>query len=163
MVLRRIRGDGVPRMPPLATYARDLDAEALITAWINGDPAASQTYAQWQMIHFTSTTDPDADPEADPDGDGQINRMEFLQRTDPKVPQVAEWPTVTVVGEDLEVRFLHPAVRPGLIETSIDLQTWEAWNAAGNTLTSPLEDQMRILVAPRDGEIRFFRLRLEDM
>ncbi len=34
MILKRLRGDSVPRMPPLATTVRDLAAEQLITEWI---------------------------------------------------------------------------------------------------------------------------------
>jgi hypothetical protein len=34
MMLRRVQADGVPRMPPLATYERDLADEALLKAYI---------------------------------------------------------------------------------------------------------------------------------
>jgi glucose/arabinose dehydrogenase len=34
MMLRRVQGDGVPRMPPLATYERDLADEELLKAYI---------------------------------------------------------------------------------------------------------------------------------
>jgi glucose/arabinose dehydrogenase len=162
MVLRRIRGDGVPRMPPLATYRRDLAAEALLTAWINEDPNASPTYAEWQTVHFASTTHPDAEPGDDPDGDGQENRMEFIQRTHPRLPQVPSRPTVIVSGESLEVRFLHPSGRPGLMETSTDLETWAVWNVPGNLLTVPAENRLRTFTVPRDETRRFFRFKLEE-
>ncbi|OAI56770.1 hypothetical protein AYO49_03655 [Verrucomicrobiaceae bacterium SCGC AG-212-N21] len=35
MLLRRLQGNSVPRMPPLATSQRDLAAEQLVTDWIN--------------------------------------------------------------------------------------------------------------------------------
>lgn len=162
MVLRRIRGDGMPRMPPLATYQRDLAGEALLMAWINGDTAATQTFSEWQMLHFSSTTEPDADAEADPDGDGQTNRMEFLQRTNPKFAQVSEWPVVRLASGNLELRFRHPAGRPGRIETSADLETWEVWNVPGNNLSTPLENEVRTFIAPRNETRRYFRLKLEE-
>lgn len=152
----------MPRMPPLATYQRDLAGEALLTAWINGDTAATQTFTEWQMLHFSSTTDPDADAEADPDGDGQTNRMEFLQRTNPKFAQVSEWPVVTLASGNLELRFRHPAGRPGRIETSADLETWEVWNVPGNDLSTPLENEVRTFIAPRNETRRYFRLKLEE-
>ena len=158
MVLRRLRGDGAPRMPPLATFERDLAAEALLTAWIN-----EVTYAEWQVTYFGSTAHPDAGPDEDPDGDGQSNRIEFLQRTSPVVPQVAEWPVITFDGGHVEVQFLHPADREGIIETSVDLQEWVIWDVPENTLTVPEENALRTIVAPRAGQARFFRLRLGEL
>lgn len=121
------------------------------------------TYAEWQVIHFGSTTHPDAGPDEDPDGDGQSNRIEFLQRSSPIVPQVAEWPVVTFDGGNVEVQFLHPVGREGIIETSVDLQEWVNWNVPENTLTVPVENTLRNIVAPHTGEARFFRLRLGEL
>jgi hypothetical protein len=147
----------MPRMPPLATYERDLAAEALLTAWIN-----DVTFAEWQVIHFGSTTHPDAGADDDPDGDGQNNRIEFVLRANPRHPQVSSSPAMTVAGSNLELRFFHPAGRAGLIETSTDLQTWSVWNVGGNVRTIPLEDQVRTFTAPRNETRRYFRLKLEE-
>jgi mono/diheme cytochrome c family protein len=38
MVLKRLKGDGVPRMPPLATHELDPNAITLLTRWINQMP-----------------------------------------------------------------------------------------------------------------------------
>lgn len=157
MVLRRVRGDGMPRMPPLATYERDLAAEALLTAWIN-----DVTFAEWQVIHFGSTTHPDSGAGDDPDGDGQNNRIEFVLRANPLQPQVSSSPAMTLAGSNLELRFFHPAGRAGLIETSTDLQTWSVWNVDGNVRTIPVEDQVRTFTAPRNETRRYFRLKLEE-
>ena len=157
MVLRRIRGDGMPRMPPLATYQRDLAAEALLTAWIN-----DVTYAEWQVIHFGSTSHPDAAPDEDPDGDGQNNRIEFVMRTHPSQPQPSTWPRITLAGANLELRFFHPAGRAGLVETSTDLRHWSVWNVNDNVRIIPTEDQIRTFTAPRNETRRYFRLKLEE-
>ena len=157
MVLRRIRGDGMPRMPPLATYQRDLAAEALLTAWIN-----DVTYAEWQVIHFGSTSHPDAAPDEDPDGDGQNNRVEFVMRTHPSQPQPSTWPRITLAGANLELRFFHPAGRAGLVETSTDLHHWSVWNVNDNVRTIPTEDQIRTFTAPRNETRRYFRLKLDE-
>jgi len=157
MVLRRIRGDGMPRMPPLATFRRDLAAEALLTDWIN-----DLNYAEWQVIHFGSTAHPDAGPDEDPDGDGLNNRTEFVLRSNPNLPQVGAWPAMAPAGADFDLRFFHPAGRAGLIETSTDLQTWSVWNVDGNVRTIPVEDQVRTFTAPRNETRRYFRLKLEE-
>lgn len=157
MVLRRIRGDGMPRMPPLATFRRDLAAEALLTDWIN-----DLSYAEWQVIHFGSTAHPDAGPDEDPDGDGLNNRTEFVLRSNPNLPQVGAWPAMAPAGADFDLRFFHPAGRAGLIETSTDLQTWSVWNVDGNVRTIPVEDQVRTFTAPRNETRRYFRLKLEE-
>ena len=144
-------------MPPLATFRRDLAAEALLTDWIN-----DLNYAEWQVIHFGSTAHPDAGPDEDPDGDGLNNRTEFVLRSNPNLPQVGAWPAMAPAGADFDLRFFHPAGRAGLIETSTDLQTWSVWNVDGNVRTIPVEDQVRTFTAPRNETRRYFRLKLEE-
>ena len=43
-------------------------------------------FESWQVLHFGSTTDPNAAASADPDGDGQNNMAEYLAGTDPIDP-----------------------------------------------------------------------------
>ncbi len=159
MVLKRIRGDGAQRMPPLATNERDLDAEALLTAWITQELPSRQNFAQWQVTEFASTTDPEAAPGADPDGDGQDNATEFLRRTNPKAPDAPSLPAVATAGGNVEVSFSFPGNRSCVIESSVDLQDWAPWNVPGNSASVPAADGTRTIVAPIDGVRRFFRAR----
>ncbi len=59
MILKRLAGTGVQRMPPLGTNERDLAAEALLTDWISNTLPSRQSFAQWQITHFGDTTPPD--------------------------------------------------------------------------------------------------------
>lgn len=162
MLLRRILGQGVPRMPPLASNELDPDAEALLRAYIDQLPARP-TFAEWQASRFASASLPEAAPSADPDGDGASNRLEFLAGTPPRSagpdPLAV---TVGVSGGDLVLEFLHPADRSASIETSTDLANWSRWVAPGNAPLWPAVDLARQIRAPADGQRRFFRVRLDE-
>jgi len=83
MLLSRISIRGPGQMPPLASNLLDTQSIALVTAWITGEAAAYETFAEWQVRNFNSTIDADAQPDSDPDGDGAVNRLEWLTRTQP--------------------------------------------------------------------------------
>ncbi len=161
MILKRLKGEGVPRMPPLGSNEIDHGTIALLTDWIENELPNRQSYMEWQQEHFASTTDPDAQPLQDPDKDQRTNALEFLQRTSPKVAASAPESTViTAVGGMFSLQFQHPANRSCLVETSSDLQTWELWDVPGNAPLFPRQDITRALIGPADGQKRFFRLKL---
>ncbi len=159
MVLKRLRGDGAQRMPPLATNERDLEAEALLAAWITQALPGRQSFAQWQAAEFFSTTDPAAALTADPDRDGQDNATEFLRGTDPQSPNFPPGPVVATVGGNVEVSIDFPANRSCIIESSVNLLDWAPWNVPENTATVPAAGGTRTIVAPIDHVRRFFRAR----
>jgi hypothetical protein len=159
-VLARLAGNGVPRMPPLATRERDLAAEALLTAWINVELPARQSFPQWQVTHFAGTTSPEAQPTANPDGDAENNELEFLRREDPLVSSPPYRPIVSVNAGEYVVTFEHPANRAVLVETSTDLMQWTRWDVPGNFPFHPATTQQRTLTGPAEGPARFFRLRI---
>ena len=165
MVLKRLQGAGVPRMPPLGTNERDLAAEDLLTQWIdsNTDPTAlpaRKTFAQWQTTHFGSTSHPDAQPGQNPDGDGQINELDWLLGESPLAIDPPYLPLAGSVGGQFTLSFEHPANRSVLIETTTDFQAWSLWNVPGNAPLFPATPQIRVLTGPLDVPNRFFRLRL---
>lgn len=160
MVLKRLSGTGGQRMPPLATLERDLAAEELITNWINSALPSRETFAQWQMTHFNSTSDPDAQPSANPDGDGQKNDLEFLLGENPLVNDPPYAPLGSAEETLFSLTFIHPANRSALIETSTDFQGWSLWNAPGNSPRFPSTTEQRTVIGPMDVPKRFFRLRL---
>jgi glucose/arabinose dehydrogenase len=164
MLLRRLRGDGVPRMPPLATSERDIAAEQLISDWITQTLPSRQSFSQWQITHFGSTSVPAAQPQADPDFDGDANATEFLRGTLPTVPTGPLSSTIVLQtsGNQFTLQFQQPANRAALIETTTNFQTWSLWNVPGNTPTYPATNTQRTLSGPIDTANRFFRLNLSE-
>ena len=162
MILKRILGEGVPRMPPLATHEIDRGAEALLRAYIT-ELADRPAFSDWQAENFGDPAAPQADPQADPDGDGASNRIEYLAGTSPAVAQVSPL-AVTLAAQDDEwvFGFRHPAGRSALIETSTDLNVWIRWDAPGNAPFWPAADAWRELRGVQDGPRRFFRVRLDE-
>lgn len=159
MILKRLSGIGGSRMPPLATTERDFAAEALITDWINNDLPARESFADWQMTHFGSTTDPDAQPSANPDGDAQKNDLEFMLGENPNLNDPPYTPLGNVDDAQFSLTFIHPANRSALIETSTDFQAWSLWDSPGNAPVFPATTEQRTIFGPVDAPKRFFRLR----
>ena len=162
MILKRQQGNGVNRMPPLATNERDLAAEQLLTDWINQDLLTRQSLAAWQTQYFGSPGNANAAPTADPDGDGENNALEFLLGTSPLTPG-ARWPITSVAGGGIfQLSFDQPANRSCLVETTTDFQSWTLWDVPGNAPTYPRLTTPRTLAGPLDTTKRFFRLRLSE-
>ncbi len=160
MILKRLTGTGVQRMPPLGTNERDLAAELLLTNWINSALPARKSFAQWQTTHFGSTVVPDAQPGANPDGDGQTNGLEWLLSESPLLNDPPYLPLASTAGVLFSLSFEHPANRSVLVETTTDLQTWSLWNVPDNAPFFPAAAQIRTLTGPFDVPNRYFRLRL---
>jgi hypothetical protein len=163
MVVKRIQGAGVPRMPPLGTLERDLAAEQLLTDWITQSLPTRQSFADWQTTHFGSPNAPQAGSALDPDLDGQNNALEYLQRslpTMPGAPVLSLQPVSTIDPAVIQISFVHPANRSCLVETSTDLLNWSLWDVPGNAPQFPAADTPRILSGPRVGPQGLFRLKL---
>ena len=161
MILKRLAGTGVQRMPPLTTSERDLVAETLIADWINQGLPARLSVAQWQTLHFGSPGATNAALTADPDKDGQRNDLEFMTGSDP-LNAVALWaPSLQTAGSNYQLTFPHTANRAFLIETSTDLQAWSLWDVPGNSPDYPATTQSRTVTGPMDASAaRFFRFRI---
>src|SRR5439155_12667049 len=97
-----------------------------------------QSFSDWQIQNFGSTSNPNAAADADPDGDGQTNLQEFLAYTDPNNAASASPPAaVTSNNGQLQLNFVQPANRSTVVETSFDLSTWTLWDVPGNSPTYP--------------------------
>jgi glucose/arabinose dehydrogenase/mono/diheme cytochrome c family protein len=83
MTLTRINTRSIGQMPPLGSTVIDTQAVALITAWITGEAADYETYAEWQERHFGSTNAPGTFLDDDFDGDGSNNEYEYLTGSQP--------------------------------------------------------------------------------
>lgn len=173
MLLKRILGDGAPRMPPLATNELDPDAEQLLRDYI-AELVVRPTFEEWQAAEFADPAAPEAAPEADADGDGLNNRFEYLADTSPTtagVDPLALTLAQTSVGEGssegpgaatLSLGFTHPAGREAWIETSTDLTEWTRWAVPENGALWPATDTARAFAVPLDAERQFFRVRLRE-
>jgi glucose/arabinose dehydrogenase len=163
MALNRIEGNGVPRMPPLDSNELDPNAIQLLTDWITQALPQRQSFADWQIQHFGSTSNPSAAADADPDGDGQTNYQEFLAYTDPNSAASAS-PLPNVLGNNgqLQLSFVQPANRSAVVETSFDLATWTLWDVSGNSPMYPAQAMQRTLAIPPGPGQEFFRLRLSE-
>jgi hypothetical protein len=162
MLLRRMQGIGVPRMPPVGTNERDLASEQLLSDWITTVLPTRQSFAEWQQTNFGSTSAPEAQPAADPDADGDKNSIEFLRGT---VPTQTGQPFLSTIstsisGGNFILQFQQPANRSVLVETTTDFQTWNLWNVAGNAPSYPPAPVNRTLIGPMDAPNKHFRLRL---
>ena len=162
MVLKRLQGAGVPRMPPLATNELDPTAIQLLTDWITLELPTRENLVQWQTARFGSPGAPAAAPSADPDRDGQTNAFEFLTGTDP-LDANGRWTlNAQTVAGNYELTFPQTENRAVLIETSLDLQTWSLWDVPDNRPNYIFEGAMRTLSGPADEPIRFFRARITE-
>jgi hypothetical protein len=165
MVIKRMQGFGVPRMPPVATNERDLVSEQLLTDWIEDVLPTRQSFAEWQQANFGSTSAPEAQPAADPDSDGDKNSIEFLRGTAPTQfgPPFLSTLSTSVSGGNFILQFRQPANRSVLVETTTDFQTWNLWNVSGNAPSYPPAAINRTLIGPIDTSNRFFRLKLGEL
>lgn len=160
MILKRLSGIGATRMPPLGTNERDMVGEQLLSDWINSVLPSRQSFAQWQMTHFLSTSAPNAQGTVDPDGDGQSNDLEYLLGQHPlsaSPPYVTSGPAT---GAQFSLTFTQPANRSALIETSPDLTNWSLWSVPGNVPVFPASPQQRNISGNREHAQQFFRVRL---
>ena len=158
MVLKRLQGAGVPRMPPLATNELDPTAIQLITDWITQSLPTRESLAQWQTRIFGSP----APLTSDTDSDGQTNGLEFLTGTDPLNPQ-ARWALDSQTdGITFRLTFPQIANRSVLIETSLDFQTWTLWDVPGNQPLFNATTEMRTLIGPATELMRYFRARFSE-
>jgi glucose/arabinose dehydrogenase len=165
MVIKRMQGAGVPRMPPIATNERDLVAEQLVTHWIEDVLPSRQSFAEWQLANFGSMSTPEAQPNADPDSDGDKNSIEFLRGTAPNQfgPPFLSTLSTSASGGNFILQFQQPANRSVLVETTTDFQSWSLWNVPGNAPSYPPAAINRTLIGPIDTPNRYFRLKLGDL
>jgi glucose/arabinose dehydrogenase/mono/diheme cytochrome c family protein len=160
MVLMRQNGNGVTRMPPLASNELDTTDVQLVTDWINQSLPTRQSFSDWQVARFGSTTATNAQPASDPDRDGQSNAQEFLTGTDPlDASQGWHYGAMTTSGGNVQFQFVQPANRSAIVEASTDLIHWHTWDAAGNTPTFPATNTARTIITPVTSADKFFRVR----
>ncbi len=153
--------NGYTRMPPLATNETDPTDITLITNWITSSLPSRQSYADWRLATFGSSTSPASDPAADADADGRTNYAEFLAGTNPQNGGNFLTPQLLTLGNTVTVTFTVPTNRSAQIETSTDLSAWSLWDVIGNS-GIPQAGGTVNLTGPTLGAKQFFRLKLQE-
>ena len=163
VLLQRIAaGNGFSRMPPIASHVLDQESIDLVTAWIQEELPGRQTYEQWQVTEFGSSNHPDAARHLDPDLDDQSNEYEFLNRTDPNVPNDPWTIALDVESDTSTVGFQRLRNRGYLIEVSDNLFDWKLWDVVGNDLWFGPDDVWQEISGPASTSERteFFRVQI---
>jgi len=160
MALTRMKGEaGLNRMPPIGNRVTDPVGVALLTEWIEMELPAWQSFAEWQVENFGSSEIPEAAPGFDWDGDGRSNRVEYLVRSNPKVPDADNLHSLVPIDENhFEIRVPQIFNRSVTLETSADLLDWQHWDVPGNTQEFPATSGgVKTIEGTHDGASRFFR------
>jgi uncharacterized repeat protein (TIGR03806 family) len=152
---------GYTRMPPLGSAVIDPEGTQVVMDWINS-MASRQTYAEWRLAQFGSSSSPAGDPSADADGDGLSNYNEFLGQTLPLSGNSTLQPLFSTGSTNLSIQFPNLLGRRTWVETSTNLTNWTLWDIPGNNGTPSASGSTRTLTAPIDGPMRYFRLKVEE-
>ncbi|MBS0660527.1 MAG: PQQ-dependent sugar dehydrogenase [Verrucomicrobia bacterium] len=156
-------GGAAYHMPPIATNVTNTAAANLLSQWITGDLTTYQSFAQWQVANFGSTSAPQAQATADPDGDGLSNRFEYLTGTGAN-NAASRW-SMSIVNSHGETQLTFPRIanRRFLALVSTDLQTWTPWNVPTNTNGVSATSFTDTISGPFDPQNpQFFRLQIDE-
>ncbi len=162
IVLSRVAvTNGFTRMPPLGSNVIDQTNVTLLTNWINGELDDRQTYAQWRLQKFGSSSSIEGAPGEDPDGDGMDNQSEFLAGTLPQDGTSALRPQIDPSGGNVKLSFTLPVNRSFTIKTSTNLGQWTPWDIPGNQ-GLPVPGGLVEITQPRTDPARFFRIEVRE-
>jgi uncharacterized repeat protein (TIGR03806 family) len=162
VLLSRISQNGVLRMPPVGSSVIDTNAVNLVTAWI-ASLAGYQTFAQWQVAQFGSTTAPLTGPEEDYDGDGLANFAEYLLGTSPQNPASTWNLQLTVDGGGASIQFPQIANRGFEVQYTTNLlppRVWLPLDTPGNRPQFSGTGSQATVTDTESGTFRFYRVRI---
>jgi hypothetical protein len=163
MLLQRISKRGPGQMPPLASSIVDTQAVALVHRWITTDLTNYQTYPQWQLANFGSTSAPESFSSSDPDQDGANNLTEYLTRTEPTNAASAWAIALTRQGSHVELRYPRLSNRRIEVQWSTNLADPAAWQflhvPQNRPYLSSTNGEARLTDVVSDGP-KFYRARV---
>lgn len=162
-LLRRISLRGAGQMPPVASTIADPDGVALIAEWINALPQR-QTFADWQLAVFGSTTAPEAAPDFDGDGDGADNFLEWLTGTEHDNPESVWRINISTDGEGVGIGFDRIAERGFEVQFKPELVPGESWQVLEVPSNQPNFGSANALAdvtdSPANSPARYYRVRV---
>lgn len=162
IVLNRVAvANGFTRMPSIGSNVTDQTNVDLLTEWIVGALPNRQSYADWRLATFHSSTSSNGAPTANADGDAADNNAEFLAGTNALNGGSFLAPRVSIAGGNATVQFTVSANRSVTVETTTDFAAWSLWDVAGNA-GLPTSGGTLSLSGPMLGGRQFFRLRLRE-
>ena len=141
------------RMPPLATFERDMEGEELIQRWINEYLPGYLSFEEWQAQNFVDPNAAEAAKNFDADGDGESNRLEYVGRTDPNDAHDHSVFESSKDGGLLRLRFNATPFSEYQIEASEDLVNWILLESESNPVRMLSDGAEQIEVALPIDEI----------
>ncbi|MBT3481440.1 MAG: hypothetical protein HN457_08435 [Opitutales bacterium] len=154
------------RMPPLATFERDLEGEELIKRWINEYLPDYLSFDEWRAQHFVDPNAAEAAKNSDADGDGESNRLEYVGRTDPNDAHDHSFFEASKDGGLLRLSFNATPFSEYQLEASEDLVNWNLFESESNPVRMLPEGAEQIEVALPIDEIEvstpFLRVKVRE-
>jgi hypothetical protein len=146
---------------------------AFTTYWLKGK--SGFTAPEWQgypAVMIDETSNPaaawflqydlsyDTDLHQDPNGDGVSYLMAYALNLDPRLNLRSSLPAPELYPDRLSLRFHAGA--SGITYTVETSEGLDQWTTEGVILSEPGADQFRIASVPRNGPLRYLRLKVAD-
>jgi hypothetical protein len=164
VLFQRVANLGTSHMPPLDTSVINTQAVALLSAWITNDLPGYQSFADWQLFYFGSTTAPSAAQTADPDNDGAKNYLEYLTHTVPTNSTDAWQISVALNGALAAINFPQIANRGFEVQATTNLadaSSWAPLNVPANAPFYPASNRVGTVAEPAASSApTFYRVRV---
>ena len=164
-VYLRANTRGGIRMPPVGSTVVDTQGMAVVAAWINSHLTNYQSFAEWQVQHFGSTTAELAQAGADADEDGTDNETEYLLGKNP-TNAASAWAVggLALSGSAPGIVFERVADRSFEVQSStnlLDPAAWRALDTPANRPTYGASSEVVVVEDPSTNEASYYRVRVQ--